>query len=320
VNVVTTFYPVQFLAEAIGGEDIQVINLIEAGVEPHDYTPRSRDMDFIERADLLLYNGAGFEGWIPDLLEGLSRRAQLVAVDLSQGIDLIETTHAHEHEDGDEPGASMDRTDEVAVQEVDVPDARDGSDTSKHDQDLPELQSTLGAQYVDPHTWVSPRSMLIMAENVYGALCSVDAAHTALFTANYQKLRTELERLDDRYTAQLAPYAGQSFVVNHDSFSYVARDYQLQQVAVMGLAPDSEPLAQDLLKIVHWIEDNHIQALLFEQNASTALATTLQRETGVRMLALYPLEGLTQAQAAQGADYFSLMRVNLQNLVQALAK
>jgi zinc transport system substrate-binding protein len=100
----------------------------------------------------------------------------------------------------------------------------------------------------------------------------------------------------------------------------VARDYRLQQVAAMGLTPDAEPLAQDLLAIIRWIKENDIHTILFEESASTALAQTLQRETGTAMLALYPLEGLTSSQAAQGEDYFSLMRKNLASLVQALAK
>lgn len=61
VNVITTFYPIYEFAKEIGGEDVNVINLLPAGVEPHDWTPRSQDIVNTSNAQLFLYNGAGLE-------------------------------------------------------------------------------------------------------------------------------------------------------------------------------------------------------------------------------------------------------------------
>lgn len=66
VNVVTTFYPIYEFAKEIGGEDINAINLLPVGVEPHDWTPRSQDIINTSKAQLFLYNGAGLEGWVPN--------------------------------------------------------------------------------------------------------------------------------------------------------------------------------------------------------------------------------------------------------------
>jgi zinc transport system substrate-binding protein len=69
--VVTTFYPLQYLAERIGGERVSVKNLVPPGVEPHDWEPRPRDVTAIRRAKVFIYQGAGLEAWAERVLEGL---------------------------------------------------------------------------------------------------------------------------------------------------------------------------------------------------------------------------------------------------------
>src|SRR2546428_5850144 len=66
VNVVTTFYTLYDFTRKIGGDYVNVINLVPAGVEPHDWSPKSRDLSNMSKADLFVYHGAGFEGWVQD--------------------------------------------------------------------------------------------------------------------------------------------------------------------------------------------------------------------------------------------------------------
>ncbi len=60
VDVVASFYPLQFVAERIGGDDVKVTNLVKPGTEPHDMELRPRQMADIVDADLVLYLG-GFQ-------------------------------------------------------------------------------------------------------------------------------------------------------------------------------------------------------------------------------------------------------------------
>ncbi|REE70658.1 zinc transport system substrate-binding protein [Paenibacillus taihuensis] len=276
-NVVTSFYPLYFLAHQIGGENANVINMIPAGVEPHDWSPKSRDLDTAAKAQLFLYNGAGLEGWVPDFLEGLPSDSKLITVEASEGITKISgNPEADEHEDD--------------------ADAKD----------------------VDPHTWVSPKSMLIMADTVLKNYVKADPAHQDAYTANYDKLYKQLKDLDQEYTDALTKVPHKDIVTSHQAFGYLARDYGLKQVAIMGLSPDAEPKAQDLLRITKFVKDNGINFIFFEELVSDELAKTLANEADVSTMVLNPLEGLTPEQEKKGEDYFSLMRTNLQNLVQAL--
>jgi len=66
-TVVTSFYPLYFFAQTIGGEKIRVVNMTPAGVEPHEYEPTPQDIATIERSKLLVLNGGNLEVWSDDI-------------------------------------------------------------------------------------------------------------------------------------------------------------------------------------------------------------------------------------------------------------
>lgn len=62
ISVVTSFYPLTFMTQEIGGDRVAVKNLTSAGAEPHDYELTPRDMESIQQSTLLILNG-GVEPW-----------------------------------------------------------------------------------------------------------------------------------------------------------------------------------------------------------------------------------------------------------------
>ncbi|WP_241675068.1 metal ABC transporter solute-binding protein, Zn/Mn family [Paenibacillus luteus] len=293
VSVVTSFYPLYFLASEIGGEHVKAVNLVAAGVEPHDWTPKSRDLDTASKAQLFLYHGAGLEGWVDGFLKGLSKDSTVITKEISDGIALIEGTE-DEHED--EHADDHEHEDEHADEEA-------------HDHDHGGL---------DPHTWVSPKSALKLAENVKNSLIEVDSANQADYEKNYEALKLKIEAIDADYTAKLSQTTNKNIVTSHQAFGYLARDYGLKQISIMGLSPDAEPRAQDLLNIAKYVKANGVKYIFFEELVSDQLAKTLASEADVETMVLNPLEGLTPSQEKEGETYLSLMERNLQNLVQAL--
>ncbi|MZQ84255.1 zinc ABC transporter solute-binding protein [Paenibacillus sp. 5J-6] len=99
VNVVTSFYPLYEFTKAIGGEYVNAINLVPAGVEPHDWSPKSRDIKNMSQAEVFVYQGAGFEGWVKDFLGSLSPDSTLKVVEASNGAALIKTSENKEEFD-----------------------------------------------------------------------------------------------------------------------------------------------------------------------------------------------------------------------------
>lgn len=99
VNVVTSFYPLYEFTKAIGGDYVNAINLVPAGVEPHDWSPKSRDIKNMTQAQIFVYQGAGFEGWVKDFLGSLSPDSTLRVVEASNGAALIKTSENKEEFD-----------------------------------------------------------------------------------------------------------------------------------------------------------------------------------------------------------------------------
>lgn len=282
INVVTSFYPLYDFTQKIGGGHVHVVNAVPSGVEPHDWAPKSRDISRINQADLFVYQGAGFEGWVDELLESKKKEAKVIAVEASLGAALIPADH-EEEEHGH--GTKEEHRDESGY---------------------------------DPHSWLSIANAKKMAENIKNGLVQVDAARKAEYEENYKLLAERLDQLDQKYKTELAKVQKKAIVVSHDSFAYLCKDYGLTQMPIMGLTADSEPTAQDMKAINDFVRENQVQYIFFEELVSDKLSKTLAKDAKIETLVLNPLEGLTDDQVKAGEDYFSVMDKNLQNLVKAL--
>ena len=290
VNVVTSFYPLYDFAQKIGGEFVHVVNLVPAGVEPHDWTPKAKDMKNIVDADSFIYNGADFEGWVHDFLDSIDPSEGPLITEASKGADFIvigEAEEGAEHED-----------------EVEGDHADEGDDH--------------GHGSVDPHIWLSPLQAKVMAQNVRDALIQVDAANQSAYESNYAALEERLDALDTKLKTIVANSPRKEIVVSHEAFGYIARDYGITQVGVMGLSPEAEPTPQRMKEIRDFAEKHDIRFILFEELVSSKLAETLAESLGIKTLVLNPLEGLTEAQQNAGDDYFTLMENNLTTIEKAL--
>jgi zinc transport system substrate-binding protein len=84
----------------------------------------------------------------------------------------------------------------------------------------------------DPHVWLSPPLLRIMAGNVAEALERADPDHAADYRRNAAAVSAELDALGARITRRLAPFRGQRFYVFHPAFGYFADAYGLVQKSV----------------------------------------------------------------------------------------
>jgi len=90
LSVVATTRDLAAIAEAVGGDRVEVRSIAKGSQDPHYVAAKPSYMRLLNRADLLLYNGLQLEvGWLPLLVQG-ARNPGLVSVDLSQGIDVLE--------------------------------------------------------------------------------------------------------------------------------------------------------------------------------------------------------------------------------------
>ena len=279
LRVLTSFYPMYDFACKIGGDCIDVTNMVPSGTEPHDWEPSTNDLKNLEKTDVFIYNGADMEPWADDLL--VSRSDTLHVVEASENVKLRTTDgeheHAHEHEDADH-----------------------------HHGDF------------DPHVWLDPENAKIEMEAIRDALCAADPENSTVFQANYEKYAAELDALDVEFREKLAPLPNRTIVVAHEAFGYLCDAYGLTQVGIEGLSPDSEPDPGRMAEVIDFVRDHSISTIFFEELVSPKVAEAIASETGAQAKMLSPLEGLSDEQAAAGADYFSVMHDNLAALMEAL--
>ncbi len=83
LQVISSFYALHEFSQNVGQEKVDVTLLVPVGVEPHDWGPTIKDVQRMQKSDLIIINGIGFENWVDNLDE---TNYQGVIVDTSNGI------------------------------------------------------------------------------------------------------------------------------------------------------------------------------------------------------------------------------------------
>ncbi len=284
LSIVASFYPMYDFAKRIAGDYAEVTCLVPAGTEPHDWEPSSKDMKTIQEADFLIYNGAGMEHWVKDVLDGLGSGTKLVAVETSKDVKLLELEEDHDH------------------------DHEEKKDNHDHDH---------GG--TDPHVWLSPLNVKIQMKNICDALSEKDSEHKTEYAANLDKANADFDTLDSEFHKGLDPLPNKTIVVSHQAFGYLCEAYGLTQMPIEGVEADAEPNAQEMKEITEFVKEHNVKVIFTEELVSPKVAQAIAEATGARVEELNPLEGLTDEELKAGEDYLSVMRDNLKALEGALA-
>lgn len=286
LTIYTSFYTMEDFTKKIVGDKIQVFNLVKTGDEPHNWEPTPTDIASIEKADMLIYNGAGFEHWVDSVIGSIGSE-KIFALNTSEGVELLEDTVIHEHDENEHEEGTHDHED--------------------HDH-----------ENYDPHVWLNIKNAIIQLENIKNAVIKIDPENEAYYTENFNKYKEEFEALDKKYEDTISEFKNKDIVVSHKAFSYMCSEYGLNQLAIEGLSPDSEPDASRMANIVDFIKSEDIKVIFFEELASPKVAETIAKETGKEVDILSPIEGLTEEEKQNGEDYLSIMEKNLEALKRAL--
>ena len=264
VKVMTSFYTMYDFAQKIGGEKVEITNMVPSGTEPHDWEPSAIDIRNMEDADVFIYNGAGMEHWAEDILKSLDN-SELITVEASEGVELI----------------------------------REGKEN-------------------DPHVWLDPENAKIEMEHIKDAFIEADKDNAEYYNENYETYSRQLDGLNREFEEALSKATNKDIIVAHKAFGYLCKAYGLNQIAIEGLMPDSEPDPARMEEIIQLAKKKKINTIFFEELVSPKVANTIAKEIGAKTEVLNPLEGLSEEQMDAGEDYFSVMRTNLKQIKKAL--
>ena len=161
----------------------------------------------------------------------------------------------------------------------------------------------------DPHVWLDPVLFASIVRRIGSALGR---------PARAAVLARKVLALDGEYRAGLAHCARRDFVTSHAAFGYLAARYDLHQIPITGIDPESEPSPQRLRSLIGLVRREHVKTVFFERLVSPRLAETVARDAGAKAAVLDPIEGRTPSEQQRGASYLTLMRSNLAELRSAL--
>ena len=282
ISIYTTVYPLQYFAERIGGNDVDVKSIYPPGADEHTFEPTQKDMIALADSDLFFYVGLGLEGFVENAEKTMKgQHVKMVATANTIPEERLEEGHDHDHEE-------------------------DATQEEHHHEE------------VDPHVWISPLLSIELASSIKDSLIEVAPEKKAEFEKNYETLRGDLLTLNDKFNEMVTSAPSKTFFVSHAAFGYIASEYGLEQVAIAGLNSQSEPSQKQLATIVKYAKDNDVKYVLFEQNVSSKLTDVVRKEIGAESLMLHNLGILTVADVNNNENYLTIMERNIETLKKAL--
>ena len=285
IKVATSFYPVNYLVQSVGGSHVEANSVTPANVEPHDFELSPKDVTKLSGAKMVVYV-AGFQSSLDDAVKQVSGPT---VVNLASSVKLEKRTD-HDGDDHDHEAAASSSATEAA-----------------HDDHDHDHGST------DPHFWLDPTRMADAAKQVHAALVKADPSHKADYDANLKTTLAKLTKLDTSYKQGLRQCTRKTFVTSHAAFGYLAERYGLTQVSVSGIDPDSEPSPADIAKVKQVVKQTGTTTIFTEELVSPKTAQAVAKETGAKTSVLSPIES-----APEKGDYEGAMTTNLTNLREAL--
>jgi zinc transport system substrate-binding protein len=216
----------------------------------------------LARSHLYLRSGLPFENsrWF----RAMETAGAPPIVDLREGVELREMER-HSH--------------------LEAPEDQPGSQHRNHHQENLEQAAERGRR--DPHIWLSPRRLVIIANTIAGALERLAPEHGPELRANLATLSAELAALDAELKAALAPLAGNVFFVFHPAWGYFADDYGLRQVAIE--IEGKEPTDHELTALVQRARTERIRVIFVEPQRKSTSAENVASALGARLETLDPL-------------------------------
>ena len=166
-------------------------------------------------------------------------------------------------------------------------DARAGIELRAMDEEGHDHGQDHGEDGLDPHIWLSPPLIKIMAQRLRDRLIELLPKHRDILVKNHTELSNSLDKLDADIRAALAGAKSKKFMVYHPSWGYFADTYGLQQIPIES--EGKEPGAKALAHLIEEAKQNRIGAIFVQKQFSQDQAKAVASAIGANVVAIDPL-------------------------------
>ncbi|SIT81077.1 manganese/iron transport system substrate-binding protein [Yoonia rosea] len=173
----------------------------------------------------------------------------------------------------------------------------------------------------NPHAWMSLESALIYVDNIRDAFVEHDPDNAETYRANAEAYKAEI-------TATIAPLRDQILalpaeqrwlVTCEGAFSYLARDFGMQELYLWPINADSQGTPQQVRRVIDTVRENDIPAVFCESTVSQAPAEQVARETDADYAGVLYVDSLTEADGPV-PTYLDLLRVTTETIAAGLTE
>ena len=270
--------------------------LMGPGSDPHTYFPSTREVQRIQRADLVLWSGLELEIQMTGALQDLSDKALEVGRTVPE--HMLQVWEGHHHDDDNH----HDHDDHY-------------DDDNHHDHDHGEY---------DPHIWHDLDIWTIAVEAIAERIAELDPANRDTYRRNAADYVAELRDLKAWATRRFneVPLQQRVLVTSHDAFGYLARAYGWHARGILGISTEDEAGVRDIQELAHFVTERDVRAIFFEtavdQRASRALQEAVQARGGSVVISQAPLYSDALGEVEPVNTFIGAYRHNVNTIVDTI--
>ena len=265
-KVTTSIKPVQALVKMVMGSLGTPDLIIPATASPHVFSLKPSQAKMLEKAEVIFWIGHNLENTLEGPLSKLSKDAIVVELMETEGLNLINRHERHLKDYGNHH--AQHHGEEVHEKEHEA----------EHDQAA-----------TDPHIWLSPSNAKVMLGQIERTLSEADPDNAVEYAANAKKAKRRVSILINKTKQFTEHMHDKPYLVQHDAFGYLAREFDFKEAGYLQTIPGREPGAKHIAGLIELIEHDGVKCLFHEPQFTPKLAKRFSQEHGVALREIDPL-------------------------------
>jgi manganese/iron transport system substrate-binding protein len=173
----------------------------------------------------------------------------------------------------------------------------------------------------NPHAWMSPSDAKIYVDNIAKAFAEHDPDNADAYLQNAEAYKAEIESIiaPIRERLEAIPANERWLVTSEGAFSYLARDFGMQELYLWPINADQQGTPQQVRQVIDQVREHNIRAVFSESTVSDAPAKQVERETDAKYGGILYVDSLTDQNGAV-PTYLDLLRVTSNTIAEGLSQ
>ena len=152
-----------------------------------------------------------------------------------------------------------------------------------------------------------------IAKGIQNKLSEMRPNDSAYFAQRYDSFEQRLKQADQRWLADMKPYAGRKIVTYHRSWPNFAEHFGLNVIGYVEPRPGIPPSPQHTVELIAQMKRDGVKLIIVEPYFDLKTPNSVARQTGGQVVVLTPSVGGEK----EITDYFKLFDYDIAKLKQA---